>query len=65
MKKKKLLEEKIQTLVNDSISARISFFVADNVAIQTVIGENKKNSTGKYAFILMDKADYLKGLIIK
>jgi hypothetical protein len=65
MKTLKLLEEKVQVLANDSISARISFFVAEKVAIETVTGENKKSGLGKYAFTLMDKADYLKGLTIK
>jgi hypothetical protein len=65
VKNRKLSEEKIKIIGNDSISARISFFVADDVAIQTVIGENKTNGTGKYAFILMDKTDYLKDLVIK
>ena len=65
MKNRKLLEEKIKIIVNDSISARIYFYIVDEVAIHTVIGETKTNGTGKYAFILMDTADYLKDLIIK
>lgn len=62
---KKMTEEKIQTFGAGQVTARISCFVDDKVAIQTVIGEDKTNKTGKYVFIVMDKADYLKDLVIK
>lgn len=65
MTTKRMTEEKIRTFGTGQVSARISFFVGDSIAIQTVIGEDKTNKTGKYVFIVMDKADYLKELEIK
>jgi hypothetical protein len=63
--RKNLKEEKINTFSNDSIAARFSFFVGNDVAIETMIGENRKRSLSRFKFILMDKTDYLKGLTIK
>jgi hypothetical protein len=58
-------EEKIKTLASGQVKAKISFFVCDKFAIQTVMGEDTKNKIGKYAFTIMDKVDYLKGFEIK
>ena len=63
--KEKYLEEKVQENDSDLIRARISFFIADNVVIQAMIAESKVNATSKHMFVLMDKVDYLKGLMIK
>ena len=47
------------------ISAKLSFYVADKLAIQTVIGKDMEKGLEKYSFVFMDKVDYLKGLMIK
>jgi hypothetical protein len=65
MTARKMPEEKIKTFGTGQVTAKISFFVGDKVAIQTVIGEDSANKTGKYVFIVMDKADYLKDFEIK
>jgi hypothetical protein len=65
MQKRKFNEEKVKLFSNDSISAKMSFFVAPDVVIQTMIGENRTRNSVRYAFILMDKSDYLKGLTVK
>ena len=61
----KLTEEKVMTIKNDSIDAKSSFFLIEEMAVQTLIGEYKMDENGKYSFICMDKADYLNGLVIK
>lgn len=61
--KRKFKEEKIQSFQKDSIEAKVSFYVTENVVIQTIAGE-KNGIEGKYVFILIDKKDYLKGLKI-
>lgn len=58
-------EERVTTVSKKSIKARMSFYVGKDVVIETMIGENEKEKLGKYAFIVMDRADYDKGLQIK